>query len=153
MRRTAFVKVSGDMLENREVLEWLRSLAESRYLVICTGGGTQINDAFAKAGFPVRTHGPLGREHASFDERQLARNVLEQNQARLQDMLAVERIPAVVVVPVLDIGGVLCHVNGDTYLLAAYLGYDELYVVTTSDRVKQKEQAFAPYPKITVRGF
>jgi acetylglutamate kinase len=153
MRKTAFVKVSGDMLESRMVLDWLRILAESHYVVICTGGGTQINQAFEQAGFPVRKHGPLGREHASFDERQLARNVLETNQAQLQDQLAAEHIAAVVVIPVLDIGGVLCHVNGDTYLLASYLGFDALHVVTTSDRLESKAASFAQYPKIRVHAF
>ena len=62
-------------------------------------------------------------------------------------------ITANIVIPVLDIGGRLCHVNGDQYTLTAYQGFDVLYVVTTANRVQAKETFFAPYEKIEVVGF
>lgn len=153
MRKNAFVKVTGDLLEHPRVIKWLQRLARQFHVVVCTGGGTQINDALVHAGYVLTTHGPLGRELQTFAERQLARNVLEQNKALLEDMLAANGILAYVVVPVLEIGGVLCHVNGDTFLQTAYIGFDMLFVVTTKDRVEGKDAQFRHLPKVRVRGF
>jgi hypothetical protein len=83
----------------------------------------------------------------------LARNILEQNQARVQDLLAKNGIKAVVIIPVLDIGSVLCHVNGDVYVLMAYLGFDDLYVVTYESRKADKEKAFKDLRRVSVVGF
>ena len=135
------------------VLGWVERLAREYFVVVCVGGGTQINEAFTKAGLPVGMFGPLGRETDSFQERQLARDVLEQNQVGIQDRLAEIGVHVSVVIPVLDIGTVLCHVNGDQFVLTAYHGFDVLYIVTTPDRVEGKSKSFAPYPKIQVVGF
>ncbi|MFM2414970.1 MAG: hypothetical protein RI911_663 [Candidatus Parcubacteria bacterium] len=153
MRKNAFVKVSGDLLEHPRVLKWLKRLGRQFHVVVCTGGGTQINEALEQAGYQLRKHGPLGRELETFAERQLARNVLEQNKAALEDRFAREHIHAQVVVPVLEIGGVLCHVNGDTFLQTAYIGFDVLFVVTTKDRGVTKRDAFVHLPKVRVRLF
>lgn len=134
----AFVKVSGNLLENEEVLEWLREHGKKYYLVICIGGGEQINEAFREKGFEIK-FGPLGRITNSLAERQLARDVLEQNEAIIQDMLDEKGISARVLIPVDDVAGVLCHVNGDIKLLSAYLGYDKLFLLTPKDRVEKKE--------------
>jgi len=151
-RKNCFVKISGDVLGDR-TLEWIKQLCQEYFVVVCVGGGTQINEAFRKAGFPVREFGPLGRATATLEEKQLARNVLEQNQAAVQDRLADMGVHASVVIPAIEIGTVFCHVNGDKYLLSAYHGFDILYVVTTADRVEKKKEQFAPYEKIKVIGF
>ncbi|HTE48332.1 MAG TPA: hypothetical protein VK675_00290 [Candidatus Paceibacterota bacterium] len=151
-RKNCLVKLSGDCLGN-SIIEWIKELSQTHFVVICVGGGTQINEAFAKAGFVVGIHGPLGRETKTFAERQLARDVLENNQAEIQDRLASEGVQAVAVIPVLEIGTVLCHVNGDQLVLAAYLGFDELYVVTTPEREAKKKEFFAPYEKVKVVSF
>ena len=143
-RKNCLIKLSGDCLGG-SVLEWIRELSRTHFVVICVGGGTQIKEAFAKAGFPDSAYGLLGRETKTFAERQLARDVLERNQAELQDRLAQEGIPAVVVIPVLEIGNVLCHVNGDQFILTAYLGFDAVYVVTLPERESKKRKDFAPY--------
>lgn len=151
-RRNCLVKLSGDAIQDN-VLAWVGELARDRFVVVCAGGGTQINQAFVAAGFPTGAFGPLGRETKSFPERQLARDVLERNQAEIQDRLAAAKIHAVVVIPVLEIGTVLCHVNGDQFVLSAYLGFDEVFVVTAPKRVATKRELFAPYEKITVVSF
>lgn len=151
-RKNCLIKLSGDCLKG-SVLEWIRELSSTHFVVICVGGGTQIKEAFAKAGFPDSAYGPLGRETKTFSERQLARDVLERNQAEVQDLLAEVGIHAVVVIPVLEIGNVLCHVNGDQFVLTAYLGFDELYVVTTSEREAKKKEFFALYEKVKVVSF
>ena len=139
MRKTALVKLSGDLINRADVLAWLRQLATEYYVVVVCGGGVQINLEFEARGFG-KNYTTLGRETRSFDERQLARDILEKNQAEIQDLLAREGIPAVVLIPVLDIGSVLCHVNGDIFVLTAYLGYDKLFVLTLESRIGAKNQ-------------
>lgn len=151
-RKNCLVKISGDVLGS-ETLDWIEELSREHFVVVCVGGGTQINEAFAEAGLPVGKFGPLGRETQTFQERQLARDVLEKNQAAVQDELALRGVYASIVIPVLDIGTVLCHINGDQFVLAAYHGFDSIFVVTTTERVVEKAKLFASYPKIAVVGF
>jgi acetylglutamate kinase len=153
-RKTAFIKVSGDLVARDDVLAWIKWLVEAEhyFVVICIGGGTQINEVFKAQGLPIN-YGPLGRETTTFEERQLARDVLEKNQAEIQDLLAEHEIQATVILPVLDIGSVLCHVNGDIFAMAAYLGFDKVYVLTLDSRKEQKEKEYKPYPKIKSIGF
>jgi len=148
-RKNCFVKVSGDML-NDKVMRFIKGLSEEYFVVVCVGGGTQINEAFKKEGLLIGDFGPLGRETKSFRERQLAQNILETNQAEIQDRLDAMGVRVNVVIPVLNIGTVPCHINGDQFTLAAYHGFDILCIVTVKDRVAEKEKFFAPYPKIHV---
>ncbi len=152
-RKNALVKVSGDLCEREDVLEWIRKISAEYFTVILVGGGTQINEAFRKAGFKVTKHGPLGRETESLKESQLARDVLEENQEKIQDLLATRGMMASVVIPVLEIGSVLCHINGDIYILTAYNGFDRIFVLTYENRIKEKKRAFRKYPKIAIVGF
>lgn len=133
----AFVKISGNLLENEAVIQWLHELTKRFFVAICIGGGEQINEAFRDKGYPIK-FGPLGRITESLTERQLARDVLERNQATVQDLLSDRGINALVIIPVDDVASVLCHVNGDVKLLAAYNGYDKLFLLTLKSRVEQK---------------
>lgn len=151
-RKNCFIKISSDTLGDA-VLSWIKELSRKYFIVVCVGGGTQINEAFAEAGLPVGKFGPLGRETSSLEERQLARDTLEKNQADVQDRLADMGVHASVVIPAIEIGTVLCHVNGDQFTLAAYHGFDILYIVTTKDRVENKKVFFGRYKKIQVIGF
>ncbi len=152
-RPTALVKISGDLVDRADVIEWLREVAAHNFTVILVGGGVNINQAFKNAGFPTGKHGPLGRETQSLKERQLARDVLEMNQELLQDLLAARGIVATVIIPVLDIGSVLCHINGDVFVLTAYIGFDKIFILTLSERVAEKQKELEKYPKIQVIGF
>ncbi len=151
-RKNCFIKISGDMFKDN-VLHWIKKLSQEYFLVLCVGGGTQINKAFVSAGLPVGNFGPLGRETANLQEKQLARDTLEKNQAEIQDRLSDMGVHATVVIPIIEIGTVLCHVNGDQFIFSVYHGFDILYVVTTNGRLKKKKSFFAPYKKIHVIGF
>lgn len=146
------IKISGDCIR-QDVFEWIKKIAKTSYVVICVGGGAQINEAFKKHGFAIGKYGPLGRETTCPEEAQLAREVLMANKLHVQNILAEEGISAVVEIPVLDIGGVICHLNGDTYVLASYIGFDQIYVVTLASRLKKKTEEFIKYPKIKVVPF
>jgi hypothetical protein len=138
------------MLANKLCVEWISGLSQTAYVVVCVGGGTQINEEFAQRGFPVTEHGPLGRETETFEQRQIARDILEKNAAALEDLLSAKGIHVRVEIPVLNFGGVLCHVNGDLMVRAVYLGYDEVIILTTPDRYDEKRAAFAELPKVHV---
>lgn len=152
MRKTAFVKISGDLISRKDVLNWIKSITDNYFVVICSGGGAQINDEFTKKNIAIK-FGPLGREIKNFEDRQIARDILEKNQAEIQDLFETKNIKATVVIPVLDIGSVLCHVNGDIYTKATYLGFDKIYILTLSDRIEKKKKEFNKFPKIEIVGF
>lgn len=156
MRQNCLVKITGDMLDEYGLFaieQLTQRLNTQFFVVLCIGGGTQITQELAKAGLDKGTFGPLGREINSFEGRQLARDVLERNQAQLQDHLASEGIHVSVVVPVLDVGTVLCHINGDQFVLAAYHGFDAVYILTKRERMEEKKKFFAPYQKVNVLGY
>ncbi len=120
MMENCLVKLSGDMIPlNPSLLGWVDTLSKEYHLVILVGGGVQINHEFVTRGIPLKEHGPLGRELSSFKERQIARNVLEDNQKKVQDELSAAGIHCTVEIPVIYVGTVLCHVNGDQYILSA----------------------------------
>lgn len=150
-RKNAFVKVSGDEFLNPAFLKWVRKKSKKMYTVICVGGGTQINRAFARRGFPVKKRGPMGRETKTLKQRQLQRNVLEENQVKLQDWLASIGIFVAVEIPIVIIATVLCPNDGDQMVRTAYLGFDELYIVTTTiERAKNKANEFVHLPKVSI---
>lgn len=153
MKKNLFVKVSGDSWDKPLFIHLIEKYQnENYYIVICVGGGTQINQALADRGVILGLHGPMGRELVSFDQRRLAREVLEKNQQELQDKLSSLRICATVIIPVMELGTVLCHVNGDQMIRTAYIGFDKLVVVTEKDRVEKKRTEFANLPKVEVVG-
>lgn len=152
-RKNCLVKISGDMLSHGQARGLIKKLSRKHFVVVCVGGGTQISQAFKKAGLPSGKFGLLGRETETFKERKIARDVLEKNQTEIQDQLALIGIYVNVAIPVLDIGTVLCHINGDQFVLAAYQGFDIIYIITTKKRVAEKKKAFAAYKKIQVVGW
>lgn len=133
------VKISGNLLENVKVLSWLKEKSKEFSLVILIGGGEQINTAFMEKGFNIKFC-TLGRVTETLVERQLARDVLENNQANIQDQLDWQGISARVIIPVMNIATVLCHVNGDVYVLAAYNGFDQIFILTGKRGVGKKRQ-------------
>lgn len=148
--KNCLIKISGDLTTPpNELVEFIRGLAKEFFVVVCLGGGTQISEAFENKGFDIK-FGPLGRETNSLEQRQLARDVLEINQAKFQDALQESGVHAAVVIPVIEVGTVLCHVNGDQYVLASYHGFDSIFIVTLPERVKSKKEDFLKYPKIQV---
>ena len=151
-RRNIFIKVSGDEYLNPAFQKWVGSLSRKSWVVICSGGGTAISRALNRLGNKT-TFGPMGREILDFGQKQTARNVLEKIKIELEDVLAEKKIHVAVAIPVLSLGEVLCHVNGDYMVRLAYLGFDELYVVTTPERLKTKKEEFKDLPKVRVKAF
>lgn len=138
--RHVFVKVSGDLTRRPEVRVFIEKLLRRNSVTICVGGGTQINLALKKARFEVGKHGPLGREPTSDKASRIAIKTLAEEQWFLQREIVPQRHAHTVILPVIDLGGVPCHVNGDKMVEVAYLCYKRLYVLTTKDRVEKKQR-------------
>lgn len=152
LKKSIFIKISCDLINKKEVLDYLSEISKENFIVICTGWWTQINNEFQKRWLEI-TFWPLWREINTFEWRQLARNILENNQKEIQDLLADKWIKAEIVIPVSEIGTVLCHINWDIFALNAYNWFEELQIFTLKERLENKKQEFIKYPKIKVIGF
>ena len=138
-KQNALIKVSGSLLKNKKVIEYIRKISKKYFTVILIGGGQKINEAFKKKGWKIKFC-PLGRITKTFAEKQLARDVLEKNQEIIQDMIDEKGISARVIIPVDDVATVLCHVNGDVKVLSAYNGFDKILIFTFKDLVEKKKK-------------
>lgn len=153
--RSFMIKTSGDLCRHPGFICMMEALHKDRRektITISVGGGKQINQAFRERGWPIEKHGPLGRELKSLEERQVAVEVLERNKKDLEKLLARRKIVATVIIPELRIGEKQCYLNGDTLVLATYLEYDELWVVTTHKRISAKQKMFGHLPKVKIMG-
>ena len=150
MKKKIFIKVSGDLIDKDTTIKLIAEKTHDAEVVVCVGGGTQINEVFQDANISLRKHGPLGREHQSDFEKNLAAKVLNENVTHTKSLLKKKGVFCKVIPPILDIGKVYCHVNGDQMVLASYLGFDELYILTTVERASKKRQEFSLYPKVLI---
>ena len=57
-----------------------------------------------------------------------------------------------VIAPIIKLGEVLCHINGDSYVKVGYLGFDEIHVFTLKKRSLNKKDIFKDYPKVKIIG-
>ena len=146
--KNILVKASGDAIENDYFKKFVTNLAKKSFVIVVVGGGTEISEKLSKAGYEIIFDDTHGRITESWEERKIAREVLEKNAKILQDFFVGKGI--FVVPSVIDIAGVTCHINGDNYIKSAYLGFDKLYIFTLKDRVKKKEQIFKDYPKVEI---
>lgn len=163
-KQNALIKVSGSLLKHEKVIERIKNISKKHFTVVLIGGGKRINEEFKKKGWKVK-FSPLGRITKTFEEKQLARDILEKNQEIVQDMIDNMGITAKVIIPVDDIASVLCHVNGDIKVLSAYNGFDKIFIFTFKDLVAKKKKWLkyladcfkhigdGPIDKIEVMGF
>ena len=140
MENHVLIKTSGDLTDNPETIEFIRRQSEiADHVVVLVGGGTDITDALGREGIESRFINGTGRVIESFEGRQLARKILEENQKNLQDRLAGLNIHVVVEIPVFNLGSVLCHANGDIIATAFSVNFDRTYVLTLPGRDKVLE--------------
>ena len=135
----AWVQISGDLLGNEDVFKRLKEISEKYSVAIDGGGGRHINEEFKRRGFEIK-FGIMGRITKTLKERQVARDVLEVDQAIVQDLLDEKGISARVTIPVNEESTVLCHKNGDLKILEVYNGYDKIFRFTREDKVAEKEE-------------
>ena len=152
--KTIFMKASGDLVLHPDFIEAITKQSQENHVVVCVGGGGQINRTFAELGTgeDKERHGPLGRELKTLTQKNIAKEVLENHKTQLEAVLQAGNIDATVLIPVLDIDGIMCHINGDQMVRAVYIGFDELYVFTTDERLEKKNLEFDDLPKVRVIG-
>jgi len=143
------IKASGDVIDKKEVLNFAKKKARKNYVVLICGAGTKIGSALEKHGYKIKFN-EHGRITKTIEEREIARGILEGEQRRLEDKLIGTGV--CVEIPIIKLGSVLCPINGDSYVKAGYLGFDEIYVFTLRDRVVNKKKIFYDFPKVEVVG-
>lgn len=148
--KNILIKSSGDVAEYQKFISFVRRKAKGNYVVVLCGGGTKINKAFQEAGYPIRFDEIHGRITESWDERKLARDILEQEERILQDAFVGRGV--VVMAPIIYAGSVLCHINGDNLVKLLAPSFDEVYVFTTMSRRDKKAEQFHDNRKIQVVG-
>jgi hypothetical protein len=122
--------------------------AKNHHVVVYVGGGCLINDAFKKAGYPIR-FGPLGRI-TSKKGRELATQVLQNEKEKLDKIFFGTGI--IVELPILYSGGRPIHINNDRIVRTFYRGYNKFYIVTKKERVAKKEKLFKGLNKVEIIG-
>lgn len=147
--KNVLIKASGDVTRYPAPLEFARDKAKTNFVVFIPGGGTKISTTLIAAGYDVK-FGEQGRITETWEERKIARDILEQEEKALQDMFVGTGV--FVKAPLIEVGSVLCHINGDNFVKALYLGFEEIYVFTLKDREQQKVKIFADYPKVQIIG-
>lgn len=148
--KNVLIKVSGDLHDHPEFLSFTTTKAQSNYVVVICGGGTKISQALQEAGFDIKFDDQHGRITETWQERKIARDILETEAKKLEDKFVGKGI--MVMAPILYAGSVICHINGDNLVKALYLGFDEIYVFTTKYRLEAKKKIFQQFPKVQLQG-
>ena len=136
-KSSAYVIISGNLIEKESVLAWLKELTANCYTVVCIGGGEQINRAFKEKGWE-NNFGPMGRICETLEQRQVCETVLRETRDIVQDLFADRLIVAQVVIPLGYDGDVLSPINNDHMVSRVYNGYDRIYRLTTKEKVETK---------------
>lgn len=144
MKKNILVKISGDLVNNRKALKFIQELTKKYYVVVIVGGGTQISKRLKKAGYETKFKNGI-RIHPDLRSRKIARDVLEEIEAKVQDKL----IGALVITPYLYIGRVLCHINGDELFDILAPSFDKAFCLT----LKNRKKFFRHYNYITIKEY
>ena len=147
--KNILIKSSGDVSDNKKFYDFAVYQAKRNYTVVICGGGSKINNALEKEGYKIKFD-KHGRIMKTWEERKIAREILEQEEKRLQDKFVGTGVN--VIPPLLNAYSVLCPINADNLVKSFYLGFDEIYVFTTKERIKNKEKIFKDYPKVKIIG-
>ena len=154
-----FIKVSGSLINNPRFYHFMASMGDPKAvkIVLCVGGGEQINENLKKAGYNVSgTFGPAGREQENAKAKAITYQTLITNKQIVErELLKRHCAPPLYmcIPPIIHIGEELCFVNGDNMVVAAYLGYDLLFVATLKERFDAKSEQFKDYRKVQIVGF
>jgi hypothetical protein len=131
------IKGSGDVLGKKEFINFINRKSEHNNVVVICGAGTKINEALKNAGFKINFD-KYGRRITKSNDKLLAKVILQNEKLILQS-----KCPrALALMSLLEIGNVTCPINGDDYVKALYLGFDEIYVFTLPGRMNKKKNIF-----------
>lgn len=148
--KNILIKVSGDVASEQSFIDFATEKAKENYTVVICGAGTKISKELEDTGHDIKFDDNHGRITKTWGERQIVRRVLEEEERKLQNVFIGKGV--VVEAPMISVGRVLCPINGDNYVKASYLGFDEIYVFTLNNRAEAKKKIFQDFPKIEIVG-
>lgn len=148
--KNILIKGSGDITDSQDFFDFVVEKAQNNYVVMICGGGTKIGAALEKSGYAVKFDELGRRVTKTWEERMIMRDILEQEEKRLQDKFVGKGVT--IVPPILYAGSVLCPINGDDLVKAYDLGFDEIYVFTKNERVEKKKIVFQEMKKVEIIG-
>lgn len=148
--KNILVKGSGDITNKKQFFDFVVKKAKENYVVVICGGGTKISATLKDAGYEIKYDELNRRITKTWEERIIMRNVLEHEEKKLQDKFV--GMGVIVIPPILYAGSVLCPINGDDLVKAYELGFDEIYVFTTKERIEKKKDIFKEWKKIQIIG-
>lgn len=148
--KNILIKGSGDITDSQKFFEFVIKKAKGNHVVVICGGGTKISEALEKAGYPVKFDNLGCRTTKTWEERIIMRDILEHEQKKLQNKFVGKGV--FVEIPIIYGGTVLCPINGDDLVKALELGFQEIYIFTTKERIKKKIVKFKNLPKVKVKG-
>ena len=136
------VKASGDLATDQRFYDWLSSIAEiADDLLLLIGGGNVITEILERERIHFK-FGPGGREILLRKGRHLAKTVLDKPKSIVMLWLRNAGIKATVFIPVIEINGYVCHINGDALATILYPNFDKIFVVTLRGREKSFPKEF-----------
>jgi acetylglutamate kinase len=147
--KNVLIKGSGDTLENPNFIKFIEDKAKKNKTVVICGGGTQISNALAKAGYKIN-YNHLGRVAETKEERNIIKKVLQKEKRKLEKRFSSRNVE--IIIPVLKVGAVECHINADNLTKAYYLGFDSIFVFTLKNRSKDKKNIFKDYLRVKIIG-
>lgn len=147
--KNILVKGSGDTLENPKFIEFIKEKAKKNKIVVICGGGTQISDALAEAGYKIN-YNHLGRVAETKEEKNIIKKVLQKEKIKIEKRFNSKNVE--IIIPVLKAGSVECHINADNLTKAYYLGFDHIFVFTLKNRSKDKKKIFKDYLRVKIIG-
>ena len=146
--KNILIKGSGDVTDKKEFINSAIEIAKKNYVVLICGGGTKISSALKDAGYDIKFDSLGRRITKTWKERLIMRDALEIEENKLQNRFVGKGIT--VIPPILYAASVLCPINGDDLVRAYELGFDEIQIYTTKERVEKKRQEFLNIEKVTV---
>lgn len=148
--KNILVKGSGDVADSQSFFDFVVNQAREKYVVLIPGAGTKISEALKEAGFRIEFDALGRRITKTFREHLIMSNVLEMEKKRLEERFADTGVD--IISPILFAGYVLCPINGDDLVKAYELGFDEIVVFTTKERMDKKKEIFKNFPKVKIIG-
>lgn len=139
MAYKCLVKVSGDLVDNKEAILFVESLSEvNDYdIVVIVGGSTQVSKALKDADFDVAFEDGR-RVHENAESKKLATKVLKGTLDKFRDNLN-EHFLGALTSPIVNIEEARSgsnHVNADEYLRILAPNYEHVYCLTKKGRKK-----------------
>jgi len=134
-KKSALVKVSGDVADKEELYGKLALISREYILYVICGAGSAITVNLRENNIPFRF---MGGERVIGSQRgkDIAYMVLAAKSSFLECQLRQRGIEALVCAPVIRFGDKICFVNGDTFVRMVRRNFSKVFVFALKGRDK-----------------